>query len=120
MVLALDFYWFDLTQFNNFYVSWIIVPFISITKNFLMQKNYLFSLIQAIGKISFGIYLFHFMILFYLHKNSTFDEIIDNYQLGLFFLVFTFSSLISIFFYKLLEKPFIRFGADLIYKFENI
>jgi peptidoglycan/LPS O-acetylase OafA/YrhL len=119
-LILVDFFWLDLTQLNNFYVSWFIVLCISISKNFLMQKNYLFSLIQEIGKISFGIYLFHFMILFYLNKNSTFDKIIANYQVGLFLVVFVSSSLISIFFYKLLEKPFIRFGADLIYKFENI
>lgn len=114
-----------LDQLNDFIIypwveySLIIFLFLFVTYHTKFNKNYLFTFIGKIGKISYSMYLIHFYILFNLHKFDVFnyfDSELINYFLR-YFVTLTLSVLIGFISFNLIENPFIQLSKKINSRF---
>jgi peptidoglycan/LPS O-acetylase OafA/YrhL len=86
------------------------------------NKIYLMKIFSAIGKVSFSIYIFHFIIIhifnFLLLKNLKLDSIYENIIVFIitYMLIIYISYIIGRVSNKFIEKPFINLGKKLISK----
>jgi len=111
---------FDFLYLNHIIFGIIFIGFaIFLSKgkfNFLSQ-----SFIRYIGKISFSIYIIHFIVIAWLAKFHLID-FCDNYLIN-FMLRFTVVLLLSVFIstlsYRIIEIPFQNLAKRLILKAEN-
>jgi len=70
--------------------------------------NLEFSFLNFIGKISYGIYVLHPLIIFYLSKAITFSEKSITSYLIVYFSVFLSTIIIAYLSYEYFEKPFLK------------
>jgi peptidoglycan/LPS O-acetylase OafA/YrhL len=101
-----------------FFLTLVFISFLNISKNYDFNKNLLLKIIVAIGKQSFGIFLFHFILLDFLVPViiNFFTNINDIDLLIIFIFNIFFSFIISYILSILIEKPGIRFGKTIINK----
>ena len=77
------------------------------------------KLFNHLGKISYGLYMYHLVVLFVLKDlmSKSFPNTIDNYYLTTvtyLLLSLTITYIISILSYKLIEKPFLKLKKKFI------
>jgi|688.fasta_scaffold294812_1 peptidoglycan/LPS O-acetylase OafA/YrhL len=99
-----------------FFLTLAFISFLNISKNFDYDKNLLLKIILAIGKQSFGIFLFHFILLDFIVPiiSNFFTNINDIDLLIIFIFNIFFSFIISYILSIFIEKPGIRFGKTII------
>lgn len=96
----------------------LVIPFIVLTITYLIYKNNIFtkiffsnSIIVYVGKISYGIYLYHFIVFLILDQYSHINNI---FILSTF--KFFLTMLISILSWHFIEKKFLDFKKYFIYR----
>jgi len=113
------------TGYNYFFPSHILYSIVFLLFGFALSK-FRFKLIinpivSYIAKISFSMYLVHFGVLHWM----TYFKIIDYFKSGSlnyitrFFIVSSFTILISSILYKIIEVPFQEIGKKIITKLEK-
>ena len=113
------------SKFDLLYLNHIIFGLIFVVFALLLSKgklNFLSkSFIRYIGKISFSIYIIHFIVIAWLAKFHLIDFCNDSLiNLFLrFIVILSFSVLISTVTYRLIEIPFQNLAKKIILKTEN-
>jgi peptidoglycan/LPS O-acetylase OafA/YrhL len=95
-----------------------LVFIISSKKNIIFENKILIF----IGKISYSMYLFHYVMLFVMWKLNLLD-LIDSQLLNFvfrFFILLLFTIILSYFTYKYIELPFIKLGKKVIIRYNKI
>ena len=108
------------------YINHLIISLGMVWFCWLLSKGYLRfvsnSMIQYIGKISFSLYLVHFVVIGWLIKFQLIDftsHYLVNYLIR-FVVLLLFSMLISMLTYRFIEVPFQRLGSRFIKKISNV
>lgn len=113
------------SKMDFLYLNHIIFGILFVCFGVLLSKGYFkflsLSIIRFIGKISYSIYIFHFIVISWLAKYHLMD-FFDNYLINYItrFLLITFVSvLVSMVSYRAVEVPFQKIAKRLILKLES-
>jgi len=113
------------SKFDFLYVNHLIFGIIFVVFALVLSKEKLSflskSFIRYIGKISFSIYIIHFIVIAWLAKFHLID-FYDNYLINFmlrFILILFFSTLISTLTYSVIEIPFQSLAKRIIIKAES-
>lgn len=96
-------------------LSGYIIFFIVSYKNHISEKNKIYKILSLIGKISYGIYLYHYIIYIFLDSAIVHFKITINPFLILFLKIFI-SVLVAFISWVLIEKPLLSFKKKVIYQ----
>lgn len=101
------FYYFCSAISSFYFIAFLL-------KDFKLQKLLSNKMLVKLGQISYGIYLIHWLVIYYVveeivKKYLDFENVFAIY-IAYNFVVISITIISSVFFYYFIEKPFIEFG----------